>query len=178
MVTLSALALPFVVSSMNTLVTYGPGVASAAVTYAPELQTAAAVRPATLKALSTNPRDAAAGASAVAQLTTTLHITPTQAIGRLTALGKAATEPGFQYLQTHGIAVAQAAKNAPSQWKTWWWICVAGQILFIPFIFLMVGPWSPARARRDAEEHKQKVDEEMRRLGPAAPPPVPAGAKA
>jgi len=175
-VAISALVLPFVVSSMNTLVTYGPGVASAAVAYAPELQTAAALQPATLKALSANPHNAAAGTAAVAQLTTTLHVTPTEALDRLVALGKAAGEPGFQYLQVHGIAVTQAVKNAPSQWKTWWWVCVGGQIVFIPLIFLMAGRWSPSRARRDAEEHKRKIDEEMRKLAQGAPPPVPAGA--
>jgi len=175
-VAISALVLPLVVSSMNTLVTYGPGVASAAVTYAPELQTAAALRPATLKALSANPHNAVAGAAAVAQLTTTLHVTPTAALVRLVALGKAAGEPGFQYLQVHGIAVTQAVKNAPSQWKTWWWVCVGGQVVFIPLIFLMAGPWSPSRARRDAEEHQRKLDDEMRKLAPGAAPPVPAGA--
>jgi sugar phosphate permease len=177
-ITISALVLPFVVSSMNTLVTYGPGVASAAVTYAPELQTAAALQPATLTALSANPHDATAGAAAVAQLTTTLHVTPTEAIDRLVALGKATSEPGFRYLQAHGTAVTQAAKNAPSQWKTWWWVCVAGQILFIPFIFLMAGRWSPSRARRDAEEHQKKLDEQIRKLAREGAPPVPTGAGA
>jgi len=157
-------------------VTYGPGVASAAVTYAPELQTAAALQPATLKALSADPHNAAAGAAAVAQLTTTLHVTPTESVNRLVALGKAASEPGFRYLTAHGTVVAQAAKNAPSQWKTWWWVCVAGQILFIPLIFLMAGRWSPARARRDAEEHKRKLEEEMGKLAAGAAAPVPAGA--
>ncbi len=179
-ITLSALVLPFVVSSMNTLVTYGPGVASAAVTYAPELQTAAALQPTTLKALSANPHNATAGAAAVVQLTTTLHVTPTEAIDRLVALGKAGSEPAFQYLEAHGTAVTQAAKHAPSQWKTWWWVCVAGQILFIPLIFLMAGRWSPSRARRDAEEHQKQLDEEMRKLAREAASPVPtvAGAEA
>jgi MFS family permease len=177
-ITISALVLPFVVSSMNTLVTYGPGVAAAAVKYAPELQTAAAVEPATLKALSANPHDAAAGAAAAAQLTTTLHITPTEALDRLLALSKAAGEPGFKYLQAHGTDVTEAAKNAPSQWKTWWWVCVVGQIVFLPLIFLMAGRWSPSRARRDAEEHQMKLEEEMRKLAREATPPVPAGAEA
>ena len=36
--------------------------------------------------------------------------------------------------------------------------------LFLPFIFLLTGRWSPRKARQDAAEHQRLVDEEMARL--------------
>jgi hypothetical protein len=35
----------------------------------------------------------------------------------------------------------------PAQWATWWWVCIAGVIVFLPTAFLASGYWSPARAR-------------------------------
>ncbi len=35
----------------------------------------------------------------------------------------------------------------PVQWATWWWVCIAGVIVFLPTAFLTSGYWSPARAR-------------------------------
>ncbi len=32
------------------------------------------------------------------------------------------------------------------QWATWWWVCIAGLIVFIPTIFVASGSWKPARA--------------------------------
>ena len=40
-----------------------------------------------------------------------------------------------------------AAANAPGQWKAWWWVCVGGMVLFLPFIFVMTGRWSPRKAK-------------------------------
>ena len=177
-VTLSALILPWVVTSVTPLVNYGTQVATYAAKYAPELATAAAVDPATLKALSANPSNPTAAGRAVVELTTTLHITPAAAVARLVALGNASKQADFQFLLAHGSEVTQAAKDAPSQWQTWWWVCVGGEVVFIPLIFLMVGRWSPARARRDAEEHDRTIEEQIRKLShppvmtEAADPPV------
>jgi MFS family permease len=171
-VTLSALFLPIVVTAVTPLVNYGTQVGVLAVTYAPELQTISTVDAATLKALGANPANAVAGAKAVGELTSALHITTSEAIGRLVALGKAVKEPGFIYLQAHGTAVSDAAKSAPSQWQHWWWICIAGQIIFLPTIFLLIGRWSPFAAKRDAEEHDRKLQDEISRLTPEAPVPV------
>jgi MFS family permease len=169
-ITLSALILPWVVTSVTPLVNYGTQVATYAVKYAPELTTAAAIDPATLKALSANPTNAAALGKAVGELTTELHITPAAAIGRLVALGNASTQADFRFLLAHGPQVTKAAKDTPAEWQTWWWVCVAGQVVFIPFIFLMVGRWSPARAKRDADEHERLIKEEMANLA-AQPTP-------
>jgi len=68
------------------------------------------------------------------------------------------------FLQEHGKDVANAAAAAPGQWKNWWWVCVGGQVVFIPLIWLMAGRWSPRRAREDAEEHERMVQQELAAL--------------
>ena len=65
------------------------------------------------------------------------------------------------YLQKEAPVVQKAAKDAPGQWQLWWWICFAGQILFLPFIWLMTGRWSPAKARADAQAHDEAVSREL-----------------
>jgi MFS family permease len=34
-----------------------------------------------------------------------------------------------------------------SQWATWWWVCIAGLVVFLPTIFVASGYWRPARVR-------------------------------
>ncbi len=58
----------------------------------------------------------------------------------------------------------QAAAASPGQWRTWYWICVAGIVVFIGTIFLMRGRWSPAAARADEAAHDRAVAREMARL--------------
>jgi MFS family permease len=74
------------------------------------------------------------------------------------------------YLQAYGAQVQQAAKDSPAQWQRWWWVCVGGQILFLFFIGLLVGRWSPKKAREDAKAHDEAVSRELAALaaGPAA----------
>jgi MFS family permease len=68
------------------------------------------------------------------------------------------------YLSAHAADVAQAHNDNPRQWQTWWWICFAGQLVFLPFVFLMSGRWSPRRAREDEAAHEQLVERELARL--------------
>jgi MFS family permease len=42
-------------------------------------------------------------------------------------------------------------------WGTWWWVCIAGQVLFLPTIITAAGHWNPARAR--AEAHAREAAE-------------------
>ena len=79
-------------------------------------------------------------------------------------------QPQLEVLRKYGQQVQRAQAEGPGQWRTWWWICVAGQVLFLPFIFLMTGRWSPKRARQDAEEHRRAVDRELQALGEAPAP--------
>jgi MFS family permease len=73
-------------------------------------------------------------------------------------------QPQLAVLTEYGTKVQKAAHDGPGQWRDWWWICVGGQVLFVPFVFLMAGRWSPKRAREDAERHRQAVDREMAAL--------------
>lgn len=82
---------------------------------------------------------------------------------QLTALSKVPASD-LAYLQAHGTQVVTAAAAAPGQWKNWWWVCVGGEVVFIPLILLMAGRWSPRRAREDAEAHERLVQEEMAKL--------------
>ena len=41
---------------------------------------------------------------------------------------------------------------------------MAGQIVFIPLIFLMAGFWDPRRARRQEAEHEAWVQGELAKL--------------
>ena len=191
-----------------------------------------ATRPKTVAALATldqgtaltllnNPNDQAAGAKAVGEITSKLHITPADAIARLTdarsipkpqlvtlgtqgpkvaaagtALKSVATIPpavttfftktgpaeigaaNFAALTTDKATqanlaalntptakkVADAAKKSPKQWQHYFWIAVGGEIVFIPLIFLLVGAWSPKRARREEQEHEAMVEAELAKL--------------
>jgi MFS family permease len=164
-IAISVLVLPSVVGSMTPLVTYGSSVTTLAAKYAPELATIKVIDPATAGEMQANPSDTAAQAKAVGEIATAFHISPAAATQRLTAT---ATVPraDLAFLDAHSPAVATAAAAAPGQWRNWWWVCVGGEILFLPFIFLMTGRWNPRRAREDAEEHERKVQEELAALQP------------
>ncbi|SEG53957.1 Nitrate/nitrite transporter NarK [Actinacidiphila yanglinensis] len=73
-------------------------------------------------------------------------------------------QPQLAVLNAYGAKVQKASEHGPGQWRDWWWICVGGQVLFVPFVFLMAGRWSPKRAREDAEEHEQLVARELAAL--------------
>jgi MFS family permease len=72
------------------------------------------------------------------------------------------------YLAANGAKVAEAAKDNPGQWQKWWWICCIGQLVFIPFVFLLSGRWSPRKAREDEAAHERRVELELDRLASRA----------
>jgi hypothetical protein len=41
---------------------------------------------------------------------------------------------------------------------------VAGQLVFLPFVFVLTGRWSPRRAKQDEVEHEQRVAAELAAL--------------
>ncbi|HKD99039.1 MAG TPA: MFS transporter [Micromonosporaceae bacterium] len=84
----------------------------------------------------------------------------------------------LQYLQKEAPGVLQAQKDAPGQWQRWWWICFAGQILFLPFIPLLTGRWSPKKAAADAKAHDEAVSRELAALAAGETVSVPAQATA
>ncbi|MCL6670897.1 MFS transporter [Streptomyces panaciradicis] len=72
--------------------------------------------------------------------------------------------PQLKLLREYGPQVQKASKDGPGEWRNWWWICVGGQVLFLPFVFVMAGRWSPKKAREDAEAHQLAVDRELATL--------------
>jgi MFS family permease len=163
-IAVSVLILPSVISSMTPLVTYGTQAATISATYPQQLATLAVIDPGTQAALSANPADTAAQAKAVGEIATAFKVTPTAATARLLALA-AVPKADQAFLAAHGTQVTNAAAAAPGQWKDWWWVCVGGQVLFLPFILVMAGRWRPRRAREDAEEHDRLIQEELAALG-------------
>ncbi|MFE7654734.1 MFS transporter [Streptomyces bottropensis] len=160
--------------------------AVAAVITSGQAAAAQAVDPATLARLRADPGDRAAGSAAAGQIQRSLGVSPRQALGLLKDLGDPSVQAGLTsvqkygkdlqtastaftahqltYLRTNGPAVAEAARKSPHQWQTWWWVCVAGQLLFLPFVFLMTGRWSPRRAREDEQAHEAMVQRELAAL--------------
>jgi hypothetical protein len=59
-----------------------------------------------------------------------------------------------------------AQKASPNEWKRWWWVCLAGQVVFGILIFTMRGRWSPRAAKRDFDDHERDVSAELARLIP------------
>jgi MFS family permease len=68
-------------------------------------------------------------------------------------------------LVKHLPQVQKAVKDAPGEWKNWYWICFGGTIFFLGTIPLMRGRWSPSKAREDEEAHEAMVQAEMAKLG-------------
>jgi MFS family permease len=162
-IAVSVFIMPFVVSSMTPLVTYGTQVSTLSTQYAPQLATMSAIDPKTLAALQANPSDTAAAVTAVGEVAKKFSVTPAVATTRLTALS-AVPRADLAYLGDHAPAVQAAAAAAPGEWKNWWWVCVGGEVVFLPFILVMAGRWSPKKAREDAEEHERLVAGELAAL--------------
>jgi MFS family permease len=161
-------------------------VTKAVTTRAPQLAAVQAIPPATLATLQAHPTDPTAGAAAVTAIMQKLGVGQSQAIQLLTSLASPAVQSDLgqinkyatvlkaaqaeipaadlAYLGAHAAAVQQAQKDAPRQWQTWWWVCVAGQVLFLPFVFVMAGRWSPRRAREDERAHEAMVQRELAAL--------------
>jgi ACS family D-galactonate transporter-like MFS transporter len=68
------------------------------------------------------------------------------------------------YLGAHGAAVNAALAKSPKQWRTYFFIGVGGEVVFIPLVFLMAGYWSPRKAKQAEQEHEAMVASEMAKL--------------
>jgi uncharacterized protein YjeT (DUF2065 family) len=84
-------------------------------------------------------------------------------LGQLHAILAAHGTPGAALMAQIG-AIQAAAAAAPGQWKTWYYICIAGVAVFLACIFTMRGRWSPAAARADEEAHNALVAREVAKL--------------
>jgi ACS family D-galactonate transporter-like MFS transporter len=161
-------------------------VATAVTTRAPQLAAVQAIPPATLATLQSNPTDAAAGATAVGAIVQKLGVSQAQAVQLLQSLASPQVQSDLglvqkyatvlttakadvpasdlAYLSANAAAVQKAQKDSPGQWRNWWWVCIAGQVLFLPFVFVMAGRWSPRKAREDEAEHEAMVQRELAAL--------------
>ena len=147
---------PFVVPAVTPLVDYGPQVQQYATRYATQIQTVEALQPGTLRALQHNPPDAAAIPAAIGEIEQSLHVSQAAAVTRLLALKAAA--PKLAYLQKHAPAVQAALKANPREWQRWWIVTAAGQVIFLPLVFVMVGPWTPAAGRKRDEDQERMLE--------------------
>jgi MFS transporter, ACS family, D-galactonate transporter len=65
--------------------------------------------------------------------------------------------------------VQKAATDSPKQWRTFFFVGVGGEVVFILQILLMAGFWDPRKAKRAEEEHDAWLAAEMSKLEGDAP---------
>ncbi|MEV3858885.1 MFS transporter [Streptomyces sp. NPDC050095] len=146
-VALSAACLPLVVNTVTPLIEHGAEVKAASVRAAPAL-----------KITEAHPKlFAELGTYAPGKVPPALLARAVREVGaeQLQTVQKAA--PQLKVLREHGAEVQKASADNPRKWQTWWWVCLAGQVLFLPFVFVMTGRWRPRDARRDLRAHEEAV---------------------
>ena len=133
-------------AAINGVIAVGPQLATVA-PYAADLNTIAPYS-AQLKTIAPYSAELTAMAPYSAQLTALSKVPPS-----VTA-----------YLTAHASAVQTAAASTVGQWKTWYWICFGGIIVFLFSIPLLRGRWRTKDAKRDEEEHEAMVEAELAKL--------------
>jgi MFS family permease len=71
---------------------------------------------------------------------------------------------GLAELATVGPGLQRAAAREPKQWQKYFVIAIAGEVIFVPLIFLMAGFWDPRKAKRAEEEHEARIAVELAAL--------------
>ena len=61
-------------------------------------------------------------------------------------------------------AIQKAAAETAGQWQIWYWVCIAGVVLFVATIFTMRGRWSLVAAKADVDAHDALVARELAAL--------------
>jgi hypothetical protein len=102
----------------------------------------------------------------VGQISSTLHVSSAQALGRL--VQAAALPASAKATLSHAPAVQRAAAHTGDQWKNWYWICFGGVIFFLFTVPFMKGKWSPKAAKADEEAHEAMVQAELAKLSQAS----------
>ncbi len=154
-VAVSTAILPIVVSSATPLVDHGAQVAAAQAQAGPALAIVQA-HPKLFAQLEQYPPN---------QVPPALQAQAVQEVGIPGLLTVQKAAPQLAILSKYGPQVEQAAAQNPKNWQTWWWVCLGGEAVFIPAIFLMAGRWSPRKAREDVAEHERLINEQMAALG-------------
>ncbi len=78
-------------------------------------------------------------------------------LGELQAIPPSVTK----YVNAHVAQVSAAADQTDGQWKTWYWFCFDGIILFLLSVPILRGRWRPSDARRDEAAHEAMVAAEL-----------------
>jgi ACS family D-galactonate transporter-like MFS transporter len=169
-IAVSVFFVPKVVDTVTTLVEKGPVVQEILADPTPvgattigQVATATAEHPAVvarLKAIGPapqSPKDKAYVATVAAK-----QLGP----ANLAALAKPTPElsQALKTLSVEGPPVAKAAAESPKQWRTYFFVGVAGEVVFIPLILLMAGFWDPRAAKRAEEAHEAFIAAEMAKL--------------
>jgi hypothetical protein len=157
------LVVPFVVPSATPVADYGPQASALQARYSTQIATLRVVRPATLTQLQADPTNRTAQVAAIAQIRAARGVTLAVAAAALIAASRI-PKADRAFLSTHGREVLDARAAAPKEWQRWWLICVVGEVLFLPTIFLLVGRWRRSSSVRDQEEHDRLVNEEFEEL--------------
>ncbi|MCX3060708.1 MFS transporter [Streptomyces beihaiensis] len=160
-VAVSAAAVPLVVNTVTPLIEHGAEVKTASVQAAPAL----AITRAHPKLF------AELDSYAPGKVPPALAARARQEVGadKLRTVREAA--PQLAVLKKYGAEVTRASADNPGRWQAWWWVCLGGQVLFLPFVFVMAGRWRPRDAKRDLLEHEEAVARqvaEMRRADGSA----------
>jgi MFS family permease len=161
-VAISVLILPFVVSSVTPLVD-NSAVALKAETIlkTDPLISVVIAHPALFTELSKYPTNAIP-APLLAKAVKEVGLTKLEAVAKDP---KIKSEAAFFTKNAAVLKSVEAASAAtPRQWQHWYWVCVGGEVAFIPLVLVMAGRWRPRKARQDAAEHERKVQEELARL--------------
>ncbi len=153
-VAVSAAFVPVVVTAVTPLVDHGPQVAAAQRQAGPALAVVQA-HPQLFAELGAYPPGKAPAA---------LTARAVREVGPADLALVQKAQPQLAVLTAYGAKVQKAAADGPGQWRDWWWVCVGGQVLFLPFVFLMTGRWRPKRAREDADLHRAAVERELAAL--------------
>ena len=168
----SVFFVPKVVTTATTLVQRGPAVKAVLADPAPvghstigQVATAVAAHPATvarLQLIAAHPTSVTAADKrflattapatlGAANLVALTHPTP-------------ALSAALKALAANGPAVQKAAAKSPRQWRTFFFVGVGGEVVFVPLILLMAGFWDPRAAKRAEQEHDRWLAEELERL--------------
>ena len=165
-VAISVFILPYVVSSTNALVAYGAlGKKALAIEKAdPTIKTVLA-HPTLFAQLSKYPTNKIP-APLLAKAIKEVGLKSLLAVAKDPHIRAESAFFSANASKLHQVVAAAAA--TPMQWQHWYWVCVAGELAFIPLVLVMTGRWSPRRAKQDEIEHNLMVEEELQRLARAA----------
>ncbi|HLZ56680.1 MAG TPA: MFS transporter [Ktedonosporobacter sp.] len=61
-------------------------------------------------------------------------------------------------LSSFSFTLVVGAGTSGQSWATWWWVCIAGMVLFVPTILTLAGFWNPSRARAEIREKERVVE--------------------